>query len=429
MLNPEAGRIPDYELDPRVDTYTASVQWFEMRDDGYSYKIGEDEKVHAGKAYKAAVHVRTAEGHKFERITSTGINTHTAICSVCGEAEDQDCIYVPEYIEGPSEYSKYNATVFICQCGAFSHLAVRPGDCDHELSDPIGIEGGDSHYRICACESVVEKEECTIVASYVKGPSDYAERDVIVYRCIDCGIFNMTPIEGELPTKDEAKDEETGISVSVGEGSAALPEDVTFSADEIDESKISDGEMKKISEANGGKAEYVAGYDMCFSYGEYGYSIFESVVVFIPIEDYEPDYKYVACYLNDSYEYVISTVCVSYDDTESVSFVADHFSIYIIVRVEENEIPEHQHVFVDGECECGEKDPTYAPEHQHKFVDGECECGEKDPDYTPTPDEPTEKDHSKCEASGWKRFWNAIGNFFRKLFGMKKKCVCGDKYE
>ena len=40
-----------------------------------------------------------------------------------------------------------------------------------------------------------------------------------------------------------------------------------------------------------------------------------------------------------------------------------------------------------------------------------------------------EKDHSMClkEASGFKRFWNAIGNFFRSIFSKYVKCVCGDK--
>ena len=41
---------------------------------------------------------------------------------------------------------------------------------------------------------------------------------------------------------------------------------------------------------------------------------------------------------------------------------------------------EHEHEFVDGECECGEIDPDYE-EHEHEFVKGECECGAKDPDY------------------------------------------------
>ena len=44
-----------------------------------------------------------------------------------------------------------------------------------------------------------------------------------------------------------------------------------------------------------------------------------------------------------------------------------------------------------------------------------------------TPNE-YEKDHSRCleKASGWKRFWNSIGNFFRRIFSKHVKCVCGD---
>ena len=40
----------------------------------------------------------------------------------------------------------------------------------------------------------------------------------------------------------------------------------------------------------------------------------------------------------------------------------------------------HTHQFVEGKCECGEKDPNYIP-HQHNFIDGICACGEKDPNY------------------------------------------------
>ena len=50
---------------------------------------------------------------------------------------------------------------------------------------------------------------------------------------------------------------------------------------------------------------------------------------------------------------------------------------------ESKETVEHVHEFVDGVCECGEKDPNYVPPHVHEFVDGVCECGEKDPNYVP----------------------------------------------
>ena len=32
----------------------------------------------------------------------------------------------------------------------------------------------------------------------------------------------------------------------------------------------------------------------------------------------------------------------------------------------------HEHVFVDGECSCGEKEPA----HTHEYVEGKCECGD-----------------------------------------------------
>jgi len=93
---------------------------------------------------------------------------------------------------------------------------------------------------------------------------------------------------------------------------------------------------------------------------------------------------------------------------------------------------EHIHDFVDGKCEYGNWDPDYTPEipeipeDPEKPEDPE---NPEDPESPETPEEPEEKDHSKCleEASGWKRFWNAIGNFFRRIFSKYVKCVCGDK--
>ena len=42
-------------------------------------------------------------------------------------------------------------------------------------------------------------------------------------------------------------------------------------------------------------------------------------------------------------------------------------------------IPEHQHIFVNGSCECGAIDENYVLSHEHIFINGECECGELDP--------------------------------------------------
>ncbi len=416
-----------------------------------------------------------AEGHTFDEAVPAGVDIHTAICSVCGAEEEQECIYGSRYVEGPSEYSKYNATVFVCQCGAFSHLLVRPGDCDHEFSDWIGREGSEKHYRICACETVREEEACELTVEYISGPSNYSERDVILSICSKCGVYTMTPVEGEPVIKDSVVDEDTNISFGAANGSSTvILEGVSASVESVDESNIPEEEMDKIASAVGGRVEYVAGYDMCLVYHDVNYAPNGSIEVTIPIENYDADACYYVCYMTDEYQFVDTRRCVNYDEHQSIVFETDHFSIYVIVSVEEpvhqhnfvdgkcecgeedpNYVPEHKHNFVDGKCECGEEDPDYVPEHKHNFVDGKCECGEEDPDYVPEhkhnfvdgkcecgeedPDyEPEhehefvdgececgEVDHDQCEASGWTKFWNAIINFFRSLFGLPEKCVCG----
>ena len=90
-------------------------------------------------------------------------------------------------------------------------------------------------------------------------------------------------------------------------------------------------------------------------------------------------------------------------------------------------------------CACGDTYETDAVDALgHNWLDATEEapktcdrCGETEGEKLPAqptdPEPPIEKNHDECEASGWKRFWNAIGNFFRIIFGGKKKCVCGDK--
>ena len=44
---------------------------------------------------------------------------------------------------------------------------------------------------------------------------------------------------------------------------------------------------------------------------------------------------------------------------------------------------------------------------------------------TPPTENPSERDHTSCEANIFAKIWNAIMNFFRKLFGKPELCVCG----
>ena len=53
--------------------------------------------------------------------------------------------------------------------------------------------------------------------------------------------------------------------------------------------------------------------------------------------------------------------------------------------------------------------------------------GDKLPATTPNTDPTVEKNHDECAASGLEKFFNAILNFFRELFGLPAKCICGDE--
>ncbi len=73
---------------------------------------------------------------------------------------------------------------------------------------------------------------------------------------------------------------------------------------------------------------------------------------------------------------------------EDPNYVPPHDHVFVDGKCEcgeedPNYVPPHEHVFVDGKCECGEEDPNYVPPHDHVFVDGKCECGEEDPNYVP----------------------------------------------
>ena len=57
--------------------------------------------------------------------------------------------------------------------------------------------------------------------------------------------------------------------------------------------------------------------------------------------------------------------------------------------------------------------------------DGSADEGDADEGAEDTPGEAPEVDHSTCKGGFMPRFWNAIVNFLRRLFGLPKKCVCG----
>ena len=108
------------------------------------------------------------------------------------------------------------------------------------------------------------------------------------------------------------------------------------------------------------------------------------------------------------------------------------------------------HTWVDATCDtpktCEVCDLTEGEALGHKWVDAtydspkSCErCDATEGEPLPRPEEPEEPetpvepdlpaepetDHTACESNWFGRIWNAVVNFFRRLFGKPELCVCG----
>ena len=71
------------------------------------------------------------------------------------------------------------------------------------------------------------------------------------------------------------------------------------------------------------------------------------------------------------------------EEREECKVHVDENNDFICDKCEAELEQPHVHEYVNGKCECGEKDPNYIPPHVHEYVDGKCECGEEDPNYVP----------------------------------------------
>ncbi len=70
-----------------------------------------------------------------------------------------------------------------------------------------------------------------------------------------------------------------------------------------------------------------------------------------------------------------------------------------------------------------------ATEAETGIKEKSCVCGHSVTEEIPKESDFTldteSNDHSDCTASGWVRFWMSIFNFFRRIFNLPPKCVCG----
>ncbi len=261
-----------------------------------------------------------------------------------------------------------------------------------------------NHKAVCSCGGY-EIIECDYDVKIIAAPNEYAERAVMLYTCKYCDHSYFSPFESMTEEKESFEDNSTGVKVSFGGESTSVPSDVTLEVENVYEERIPDDKKESINEIAGGNADIVVGYNIAFEYGSIQYVPTQTVVVTIPLGDsYNSDDVYKVIYTDYTYYALEVYDCEKNDEDGSVSFETDHFSIYFVVRVEESNSGN------DPENPGGE-----TPENPG--------------DETPENTDNSEKDHSKCleEASGWKRFWNAIGNFFRRIFSKYVKCVCGDK--
>ena len=134
------------------------------------------------------------------------------------------------------------------------------------------------------------------------------------------------------------------------------------------------------------------------------------------------------------------------DNPDTITIEVDKFSTFVLVGNTEEIVHYCDYTVTttpagcttEGEahytCECGDSYTEAIAPTGHKWSevaeDGShtCEaCGEVEQIEVEEPTE-SEKDHSDCReaANGFKRFWTAILNFFRRLFGKPTKCFCGD---
>ena len=290
-----------------------------------------------------------ATGHTFTSYTPSERvdGAHIAKCG-CGHDELQACIYEPQYIEGSSEYSKYNATVYICKCGNSGMVVVSTEDCDHMLSDWTCDDSAGVHCRSCACYAERVVEECEYEAEYVKAPNDYAERDVILYTCKVCDGHFVMPIEGITEPEEELTDNKTGVSVKVEEGSDAyIPAGAEIAVAPIEEDEVPEQAKKEMEKQLGGSIQSADGYDIAITYNGSELRMSGMVQVVVPYYSVNENPDVAVFYYNDLY--VVPVKVVEYDYSgQYLVFETDHFSKYVIVTYTVREESGYLQNFLDA---------------------------------------------------------------------------------
>ena len=244
---------------------------------------------------------------------------------------------------------------------------------EHSFYDWIAKDNNDHVHECMECdyESVLPHD---YVSAVTKEPT-VTEAGEVTYTCTLCS-HSYTE---ELPRCIvEVSGEVVGTVLNVPTGSNAyIPEGTVFDVVEQPATEIPEQVLGEIAVTAEGAAKPLGMFDLSLLLDDATVQPNGTVVVTLPAPDLAAEYdQIIVVYIapDGSYEECKTTV----NEDGTISFETDHFSKYAVIGIEKAQ---------------------------------------------------EEKDHSKCleEASGWKRFWNSIGNFFRRLFSDFVKCVCGDK--
>ena len=284
-----------------------------------------------------------------EVIPATGHHFVDGECSVCHEKDLENCKHTnsTETVVAPTCTTKGYTTYKCNDCGTVTKGAETPATGHTEVEDvaveatctATGLTAG-SHCSVCKIILVKQEVVAKIAHNYGDGES-----------CIACG--ESKPVEGTHSHMFTESDTDP---------------DGFF---EISGNFRGDGTLKLQS--NAGSISFTPGADGKVTVHFIGAtSLKVNGIGYDNIKEVD-GITTLTFAVKESTEYVITKgngeAIVSY-----IEYVPGDFS----------DEQTHTHVYVNGECECGEKDPSYVAPHEHVFKNGVCDCGEIDPNYSPS---------------------------------------------
>ena len=270
------------------------------------------------------------EEHEWSDWADNNDGTHTRSC-ICNETETKDCIWDAGVVTEPPTHTEEGIKTFTCaDCGATKDEKIDKTP-DHEFGDwTIDETTENKHYRECACGENETKNCNYNDGKVILGPSDFADNDVIIYYCNDCGRQMII----DYTATDNITHEEEKVSVSVPQGSTAVIDSTTVLQVEKTDEAVSDTAQKNIEQEIGDNAEALATYDISMLLNGAEIQPGGDVEVNIPLPQNinAADYTDITVvYIDDNGNVTPCETTVNDDGT--VTFVTDHFSCYSIVAI------------------------------------------------------------------------------------------------